>query len=239
MKALLLALALVTAAAQPRSGYEDAGPVSRAMQDDDAENPAFLWIEQGRGLWTDAGCAGCHGAVETLRGVAARYPAVTAAGVMTLAQRVNECRTARQHVRPWDNESEEMLALTALIGLQSRGLPVAIDTSAPEAKAAAEEGRALFHLRQGQLNLACASCHDDLAGRRLGGAVIPQGHPNAYPIYRLDWQALGSLERRLRQCVSGMRAAPLAPESRELGVLEFFLAIRSTGLKIETPGVRP
>ena len=39
-----------------------------------------------------------------------------------------------------------------------------------------------------------------------GDAVIPQAHPTGYPIYRLEWQGLGSLQRRLRNCLVGMRA---------------------------------
>lgn len=36
--------------------------------------------------------------------------------------------------------------------------------------------------------------------------MTPQGHPTGYPIYRLEWQALGSLQRRLRNCYNGVRA---------------------------------
>ena len=70
---------------------------------------------------------------------------------------------------------------------------------------------------EGQLNLSCAQCHDDNWGKRLAGSVIPQAHPNGYPIYRLEWQSVGSLQRRLRNCIFGMRAEPFAfgaPSSR-------------------------
>jgi sulfur-oxidizing protein SoxA len=102
-----------------------------------------------------------------------------------------------------------------------------------------EAGKALFGMRQGQLNLACAQCHDDLAGQRLGGSVIPQGHPNGYPEYRLEWQAMGSLERRIRNCMVGVRAEPMADDSLELVELELYLGVRANGLKVETPAVRP
>ncbi len=229
---LLLLLLVSPAQAQPRSGYLDAGPDSRAMQDDDTANPAFLWVEQGKVLWGSLGCGGCHGDVATMRGVAARYPKYDA----VLGRPVSLARRIATHRAVPD--SEDMLALLAVIGLQSRGLPLAIDISGP-ARPSYEAGKALFHRRQGQLNLACANCHDDLAGRHLGGAVIPEGHPNGYPIYRLEWQALGSLERRLRQCVVGVRAVPWADGSRELADLEFFLGARAAGLVVETPAVRP
>jgi sulfur-oxidizing protein SoxA len=91
----------------------------------------------------------------------------------------------------------------------------------------------------GQLHLACAQCHDDNAGKRLAGSVIPQAHPTAYPIYRLEWQALGSLQRRLRGCMTGIRAEPFAYGSVELVELELYLKGRAAGMTMESPGVRP
>jgi hypothetical protein len=50
--------------------------------------------------------------------------------------------------------------------------------------------------------------------------VIPQAHPTGYPIYRLEWQGLGSLQRRLRGCMSGVRAEPYPYDAQELVELE-------------------
>ena len=100
-------------------------------------------------------------------------------------------------------------------------------------------GRRLFTQRMGQLELSCAQCHDDHAGARLGGSVIPQGHATGYPIYRLEWQGMGSLPRRLRACMTGVRAEPFAVDAREWVALELFLAQRAAGMAVETPGVRP
>jgi sulfur-oxidizing protein SoxA len=229
-----------------RSGYDDAGPQVRAMQDDDMANPAFLWVQQGAALWARAegaagrSCASCHGPVEGMRGVAARYPAFDAGRgrVVTLEQRVNLCRTEQQGAAALAPESDALLGVTALVGLQSRGLPVAVDVSGAAAEAVAR-GEAFFHLRQGQLNLSCAQCHDGLAGQSLAGSRIPQGHANGYPIYRLEWQGMGSLYRRLRACLVGVRAEPLGRDDALLGELELFLAARAAGLEVETPGVRP
>ena len=69
--------------------------------------------------------------------------------------------------------------------------------------------------------------------------MIPQGHPTGYPIYRLEWQALGSLQRRLRGCVVGVRAEPWAAGAPEWLALEAFLAQRAAGMPVETPAVRP
>ena len=100
-------------------------------------------------------------------------------------------------------------------------------------------GEQLWQQRLGQLNLACANCHDQHAGQRLGGAAIPQAHPTGYPSYRLEWQTLGSLPRRLRSCLVGVRAEAFAPDADEWLALELFLARRAAGMALEGPSVRP
>jgi sulfur-oxidizing protein SoxA len=244
------ALAMVVTSAWPaekHSGYDDAGLETRAMQDDDASNPAFLWVQQGEALWservggTGRSCMDCHGAASVaMRGVAARYPRYDArlGRPITLTQRIEQCRIERQAESPLPPESDALLGLAAYVGLQSRGMPVQVEIDGP-ALPFFEAGKALFTARQGQLNLSCAQCHDGLAGQRLGGGVIPQGHPNGYPEYRLEWQGMGSLDRRLRNCMVGVRAEAFAADSAELTNLELYLGWRSNGLKVETPAVRP
>jgi sulfur-oxidizing protein SoxA len=102
-----------------------------------------------------------------------------------------------------------------------------------------DAGRELFEGRQGQLNISCAQCHDDNWGKRLAGNVIPQAQPTGYPAYRLEWQEIGSLRRRLRNCLTGMRAEPYADGAIEYVELELYMAWRASGLRIETPAVRP
>ena len=69
--------------------------------------------------------------------------------------------------------------------------------------------------------------------------VIPQAHPTGYPIYRLEWQGLGSLKRRLRNCLVGVRADAWPWDAIEYVELESYLMDRARGLKIESPAVRP
>ena len=217
------------------------------MQDDDAANPGFLWVQQGEALWSQrpdgAGksCADCHNAAaETMSGVAARYPVFDPRlnRPITLAQRIQQCRFERQGAPPLAADSDALLSLTAYVGKQSRGQPMQVAIDGPT-KPFFEAGQTLFTTRQGQLNLSCSQCHDGLAGQRLGGSTIPQGHPNGYPEYRLEWQGMGSLDRRIRNCLIGVRAEPLAPDSPELAGLELYLAWRANGLPVETPAVRP
>jgi len=247
--AALVTVLAMAALAQParRSGFDEMAPALRAMQQDDAANPAMLWVAEGEALWrqpagpANKACADCHGdARASMRGVAARYPAFDAQGSapIDLAGRIQHCRTDRQGASPWPRESEALLAITAYVGLQSRGLPVAPPDD-PRLNAFVAAGEALYRERRGQLDLSCAQCHDANAGRRLAGSVIPQGHPTGYPIYRLEWQGMGSLQRRLRNCMVGVRSEPFAYGAPEYIALELFLMRRAAGMTVETPAVRP
>ncbi len=175
-----------------------------------------------------------------MRGVAVRYPAFDAhtAAPLTLAGRINACRTRHQQAAAWAPESETLLGLEALVAMASRGMPIAPPLD-PRLEVYRHQGRQLFSRPLGQLDLSCAQCHDRLAGRRLGGSLIPQGHPTAYPVYRLEWQGLGSLQRRLRNCLVGVRAEVPAFGDADLVALELHLMQRAAGMPLETPGVRP
>jgi sulfur-oxidizing protein SoxA len=175
-----------------------------------------------------------------MKGVAARYPAFDKATSrpIDLEQRINSCRTNQQQATPLPFESRELLALTAFVARQSQG--AAIETgSDPQLAPFIARGRELFMQRQGQLNLGCANCHDDNWEKRLAGSAITQGHPTGYPLYRLEWQSLGSLQRRLRACMSGIRAQPSDYDAPELVDLELYLMSRARGMPMETPAVRP
>ena len=248
-----LAFAALPAFAQQRaiplsglkSGSAFLGADLRSLQADDFANPAMLWVERGEKLWSEpAGrarrsCASCHqDARASMRGVAARYPKADASGkLVNLEGRINACRVAHQGAEPLKYESEDLIAITAYVARQSRGVPLNVSIDGP-ARAHFDAGEAYYRERHGQMNLSCAHCHEANWGKRLLSETISQGHPNAYPAYRMEWQAMGSLERRLRACLSGIRAEMLPYGSPEYLDLELYLAWRAQGLPIETPGVR-
>ena len=230
-----------------KSGYQFLARETRAMQDDDTANPGMLWVLDGEALWNrkvgkaNKSCADCHNDASTsMKGVAARYPAFNEAAnrPIDLEQRINICRTDQQNATPLLFESNEMLALAGFVGRQSRGMPIAVSDD-ERTKPFIQAGRAMFERRQGQLNLSCAQCHDDNWGAKLAGVSVPQGHPTGYPLYRLEWQAMGSLQRRLRNCLIGMRAQAYTFGAPEYVNLELFLMWRARGMAIETPAVRP
>ena len=174
-----------------------------------------------------------------MRGVAARYPAFDrgSGSMLDLEARINACRVRHQGAKPFERESDELLALTAYVAAQSRGMPIAVSIDGP-ARTSYERGRALYTTRHGQMNLACAQCHEQSWGKRLYAETLSQGHGTAFPAYRLEWQSLGSLQRRIRACFYGIRAEMPRPGALELTDLELYLAWRAQGLPIETPGVR-
>jgi L-cysteine S-thiosulfotransferase len=235
--------------AAPRSGVTFASNDIHQLQNDDAGNPGMLWVEQGKALWRQGvegagadnkSCASCHGDAEkSMRGVAARYPVYDAAAgnILNLEGRINQCRVQRQHAEPLRYESDGLLALTAYVANQSRGMPVEASIDGP-ARPHFEAGRVQYVTRQGQLNLSCAHCHERNWGRTLLAEPISQGQSNGFPAYRLEWQGLGSLHRRLRACQFGIRAEQSPPGSQELIDLELYLAWRANGLPVEAPGVR-
>jgi sulfur-oxidizing protein SoxA len=255
VRRLFVAAAFAAAIAQAQdvplfdrhSGYEQMGRETRAMQDDDTANPATLWVLEGEALWkgkagnANRACSDCHGdAGVSMSGVAARYPAPDAISgrMLNLEQRINACQVANQKAKPFAYESRELLALTTYVARQSRGMPIDIRPDVLT-KPALEAGRELFNRKIGQVDLSCAQCHDQNWGRHLAGNPIPQAHPTGYPIYRLEWQGVGSLQRRLRNCMSGLRAVAYEYGAPELVELEYYLMWRARGMKVETPAVRP
>jgi L-cysteine S-thiosulfotransferase len=255
-QAIVIAVLLIAASpvvateippAERRSGSSFMTADTRAIQNDDTANPGMLWVLDGEALWkrktgaADKACADCHDdAHSSMKGVAARYPAFDPAlgRPVDLEQRINLCRARHQQAATLAYESRDLLALSAFVAEQSRG--TAIDAgNDPQLEPFVTQGRELFMQRQGQLNLGCANCHDDHWDKHLAGSAITQAHPTGYPLYRLEWQSLGSLQRRLRSCMFGIRAQPYDYGAVELVALELYLMSRARGMPIETPAVRP
>src|SRR5262249_8294534 len=159
------------------------------MEDDDTANPAMLFVQAGEGLWKEkAGaankaCADCH-TVDSMKGAAARYPAIPpgAERPVDLEGPINLCPARYQPAEaprtsapgPRRAGGRALRAPGPFVALRSRGLPTAPPDD-PRLAPLVAEGEAIWRRRQGQLNLSCATCHDDNAGKSLAGAAIPQG----------------------------------------------------------------
>jgi sulfur-oxidizing protein SoxA len=228
-----------------QSSYFLMSTETRAMPDNPELNPGLFWILDGKSLWdqktgkNQISCADCHGQAEqSMRGIATGFPKMRGQVLTTIEDQINDCRVSRQAANKLEHESKPLVALTTFVVSQSKGLPITL-VSSPEFNKEVAAGKQIFEQRIGQLNLSCAQCHEARAGLKLAGNPIPQAHPTSYPQYRIEWQAVGTLERRLRNCMIGVRAQAYAYDSQEIKQLEAYLMSRAQGMVLETPGVRP
>ncbi len=228
------------------SGWRFRSPETQAFEMDDFENPAFPAVELGEALWNtvegEAGksCATCHeDASETMKGVRASMPKWNEkrGKPHTLETQINACRTDNMKAEAWKWEAPNMLAMTAYVGLQSRGMPVNVQTDGPM-QSWNDKGKELYYTRVGQLDMSCANCHEDNYGKMIRADHLSQGQINGFPTYRLKWGGLGSIHRRFSGCMKNIRATPYKRGSDEFIALELYLASRGAGLSVETPAVR-
>ena len=229
------------------SGLAFSSPEVRGLQlDDDFASPSAHAIDKGAQLWkqvtgsNNKSCASCHGeANDSMKGAATRYPAIDKATgkLFNLEDRIRNCRSKQQKAINWLPESDELLAITLHVTGASKGMPILVNIDGP-AKKHFEAGQKLYMARQGQMNLSCTQCHDQHYGQRLYNDKLSQGHPNGYPIFRLDWQYMASLERRLRFCYASVKAEVPPWGHQDMRNLNLYLMWRAQGLPIEVPAVR-
>ncbi len=229
-----------------KSGYHYSTPATQSIQDDDFNNPSFLWVDQGEQLWSKVdgkagkSCATCHdAAAKSMKGVGATYPKIDAKSgkLINIEQRINSCRKNNMQAKPWKWESNQLLGMTAFVKLQSRGMPVNVSIDGA-AKPYYEKGKNFYNQRRGMLDMSCSGCHVENAGKMVRADLLSNGFSNGFPTYRLKWQKLGSLHRRFRGCNKNIRAQPYKAGSDEYTALELFVTHRSNGLKVESPSVR-
>ncbi len=233
-------LALPCAAQTRQSGAEFLTPQLLAMQTDADQNPATLWIEQGREQWRGQ-CQSCH-ADDSALNAATRFPVISGQGrLINLEDQINVCRQ-RIGQTAVSTEEPQTLALSAWLHSKAKGLPIQVQPPSAEASLpwheALAKGAAQYTQRVGRMNLACVHCHDGKVGKNLRAEVISPAHPTGFPVYRLNWQTLGSIDRRLRACYSGVQASVPANGSTELRQLELFLKVRANGMPLDGPSVR-
>lgn len=228
------------------SGWNFRTSDTQELQQDDFDNPGYLWVDTGEELWSEVdgkagkSCATCHNdAAKTMKGVGAAMPKWDAKlkRPMTMEQRINNCRTENMDAKKWKWESNQMLSMTAYVRNQSRGMPVNVQSDGPM-EPWVKRGKELYYTRVGQLDMACANCHEANYGKFIRADFLSQGHSNGFPTYRLKWQKVGSLHRRFKGCMSNIRAKPYKRGSDQFVALEIYLAQRGKGLQVESPAVR-
>jgi sulfur-oxidizing protein SoxA len=158
--------------------------------------------------------------------------------VISLAQRINHCRTTHMRAEPWSDGSADMVGMLAYLKNQSRGAPYKVTITGPAAPAF-EAGKALFDAHMGRLRLSCAQCHNERYGQVFSGETLSQGHPLDFPAYDVSEGRVISLHERFRMCNALAKEDPKPLGSDDYIALELYLAWRSENLLIEAPGVRP
>ncbi|SNS52632.1 sulfur oxidation c-type cytochrome SoxA [Tropicimonas sediminicola] len=229
------------------SGWMFRNDDTRDMERDDFDNPGMLGVEAAIEAWDTVegtagkACSDCHGAIDEdqMVGVKPVYPKWNeAAGeVWTIEMAMNSCRTEQMGAEAWGYNSDDMINMSALMSYVSRGLPVNVAIDGPAAETW-EQGKEIYYTRYGQLELACANCHEDNYGNMIRADHLSQGQINGFPTYRLKNAKLNGIHNRFKGCIRDTRAEPFGIGSPEFVALELYVTSRGNGLSVEGPSVR-
>ncbi len=229
------------------SGWHYRTDETREVEADSFANPGMLYVERGEEIWNTVdgaagkSCASCHdNAAESMRGVGAEYPKWNAAAgkPYNLELFINDHRVEKMQAEPYKFDAADQKALVTFVKHQSFGMPVKVDLEAGDMKAWWEQGKERYYTRTGQLNMSCATCHEDNNGNYIRADHLSQGNVNGFPTYRLKQSNMVSLHNRFRGCIRDTRATYPAAFSDDLMALEVYVTWRGTGLSVETPAVR-
>lgn len=228
------------------SGNAFLPPGLLALQADTINSPVTLWLDKGQAAWVDrsagASCQSCHGAAEFLKNSATTFPRLSANGqsLINLEDQILQCRERSGH-SGGKLEDDDVLALSAVLHSAAKGQPINLKPAPEQAaqwQARLNHGTQLFATRMGRINLACVQCHVQNVGKQMRTDVISPGHPTGFPIYRMSWQRLGTMDRRLRACYSGVQAVIPPAGDADLRDLELFLKVRANGMPLDGPAIR-
>ncbi len=235
-------------AGQRLSGFEMMGPEAQAMQRDDFANPAMLAVKDGERLWSLAppsgkpACAGCHADATPIHDRGGR----ALSGARSCYQYGGGSAGPDPALpEPPSGRNAGNPGIRHAAGRWRPLSPCPRAACRCNHRANAASPR-LWRAGRRSITSALASSISPArnAIARIGAAPwvaprIPQGHPTGYPIFRMEWQAMGSLQRRLRNCLTGVRAEPFRPGAPEWIDLEAYLKQRAAGMASDAPGVRP
>lgn len=230
------------------SGYVYLSPQLQILQNDANRNPIALWLDRGKNLWQTQ-CQSCHADIRALKQSAVSFPRLAADGtkLFNLEDQIARCQqrnapaAASFSSAAAPNDHEDVLALSAALHQAAKGELIQLAATPAQQtlwQAHLDKGQQLYQTRMGRINLACTHCHDQKVGAQMRADTISQGHPTGFPIYRMGWQTLGSMERRLRACYSGVQATIPRPGSADLRDLELFMKVRANGMPLDEPSIR-
>jgi sulfur-oxidizing protein SoxA len=226
-------------------------PVGFGDNLDPTNNPAVIRAESAEALWSRKGpagksCAECHagGPLRAMKGVATRYPRYVAQYRRIVS--VEDFLTVHSPETtgaPMPAEGVDNLDMTVLVKMASNGMPVAVDLSSPEQRAAFERGRQSFNKRVGQRNHACADCHTSGKGadKFLGGRLLANvqvGLTRHFPTWRTSQADVWDMRKRMQWCMTPLGMNMLPADAVEYAELELYLTSFDIGKPMSVPGIR-
>jgi sulfur-oxidizing protein SoxA len=161
--------------------------------------------------------------------------------VVTLTGAINDCLKAHGQ-KPWNTKKGKLAELEAYFAAKSKeaGKKVNIRIDSKAAAEAYERGKKNYYSQRGYLKLSCANCHVQGAGKRVRAEYMSPllGQTTHFPVYRLKWEGLGTLERRMGGCNKDQGENPHKPDSPWMKELLYFMAYMSNGLPVDGPDIR-
>ena len=228
-------------------------PVGFGDNLDPTNNPAVIRAESAEALWARKGpagksCAECHpgGPLQAMKGVATRSPKYVAQyrRVMSLEDFL-AVHSPETTGAPMPAQSADNLDMAMLVKMASNGMPVAVDLSSPEHRAAFERGMDNYNKRVGQRNHACADCHTPGAGKGadkfLGGRFlgnVQAGLTRHFPTWRTSQADVWDMRKRMQWCMTPLGMNMLPADAVEYAELEFYLTSFDKGKPMSVPGIR-
>ncbi len=174
--------------------------------------------------------------------IAGEYPKfVKGKGVVTLTSEIVSC-AKKNNLKGWGFTKGKTAKLEAYFAFSSKekGKKVNIAINSKEAAEAYERGKKAYYSQRGYLKLSCATCHVQGAGQRVRNEYISPltGATTHFPVYRLKWEDLGTLERRVKGCNKDQGENPHKPDSNWMKEILYFMAYMSNGLPVDGPDIR-
>ncbi len=161
--------------------------------------------------------------------------------VVTITQAINDCLVDAGQ-KKWNIKKGKMAKLEAYFAHKSKeaGKKVDIKINSKAAEEAYERGKKAYYSQRGYLKLSCATCHVQGAGKRVRAEYMSPllGHTTHFPVYRLKWNSLGTLERRIEGCNKDEGENPHKGSSKWAKEVLYFMSYMSNGMTIDGPDIR-
>lgn len=237
----------------------------REMINDPMANPGYLAVDRGEQLWAlkrgekNVSLEACDlgEGPGKLDGAYAKLPRYfkDADKVMDLEQRLLFCMKTVQSLDTTDvvarrfskpGVQSDMEDLVAFIANKSNGMKIDPQLAHPREQEMAALGEAFFHMRAGQYNYACSSCHGQ-TGKRIRLQQLPdlsikgkdaQGAMGTWPTYRVSQSALRTMQHRMWDCFRQQRLAEPVYGSDVVTALTVYLNKQAAGGELTVPSIK-